>query len=446
MDHQAMDQGAGQRRSRAARGSARRARPSGYCAVDERAPAAVRTLTSMTSMRHRFIRLTLATCAAIQCAVVPLHAQTTDDLFDGASLQALQITIHSRDWDALLANFTSNDFYPADVTWNGLRVRNVGIRSRGLGSRSGIKPGLELDFARYSSRGQFLGLKSLVLDNLTTDPSMIRERVAMAFLRRLGIPAPRETHAQLFVNGQYVGLYAIVEPVDPTFVERTLGDGSGSLFEYHWLQPFYATFPGENLDVYRPMFEPRSLPLKSTFDLYDPIRELFRAINQAPAGAFRETVGTYLDLDSTMRLIAAESFHAEWDGVLGYAGMNNFYLYRALSGQSRMLPWDTDHAMYAADYPLLSGASENVLMRRALEDPGLRALYFSFVIEAAQSAASGDWLAREIALESQQIRDSAVVDDFKPYSNEEFDAAIAELALFARTRGAFVTSQVQQLK
>ena len=179
----------------------------------------------MTAMRPRLSLVTAATIALVSLVfAAPAIAQTTDDLFNGAVLQSMQVTMHSRDWETLRANFTSNDFYPADVTWNGLRVRNVGVRSRGLGSRSGIKPGLELNFAHYSSRSEFLGLKSLVLDNLTTDPSMIRERVAMELMRRLGIPAPREAHAQLYVNGEYAGVYAVVEPVDSTFVARTLGD------------------------------------------------------------------------------------------------------------------------------------------------------------------------------------------------------------------------------
>ena len=398
----------------------------------------------MTAKRFRLSLVTAATIALAAFAFArPASAQTTDDLFNGAVLQSIQVTMHSRDWDTLRANFTSNDFYPADVTWNGLRVRNVGVRSRGLGSRSGIKPGLELNFARYSSRSEFLGLKALVLDNLTTDPSMIRERVAMELMRRVGIPASREAHAQLYVNGQYVGLYAVVEPVDSVFVARTLGDSNGALFEYHWLQPFYATYLGDNLDTYRPLFEARSQQTKSTFELYDPIRELFRTINDASADAFRDAVTKFLDLDSTLRLIATESFLAEWDGVLGYAGMNNFYLYRdAVTGQSRMLPWDADHAMFGAEYPLLAGASENVLMRRSLEDPALRQQYFAFVTQAMQSAASGDWLAREIAAEAQQIRDSAWADPTKPYSNEEFDAAIAELTVFAQKRFAFVAKQI----
>lgn len=391
--------------------------------------------------------MVLVAAAAVAALPARVRAQTTDDLLSGAALQTLQVTMHARDWESLRAHFTSNDYYPADVAWNGLRVRNVGIRSRGLGSRSGVKPGLELDFARYNSRGRFLGLPSLVLDNLTTDPSMIRERVAMAFLRRMGVAAPREAHAQLFVNGELVGVYGLVEPIDPSFVQRALGDSSGLLFEYHWLQPFYATYPGDNLDLYQPMFESRSPQLTSTFELYDPIRELFRAINGASADAFRDDVGTRLDFESTLRLIACEAFLAEWDGVLGYAGMNNFYLYRdATSGQMRLFPWDADHALYAPEYPLLAGASENVLMRRVLDDPALRARFLSLTTQAVQSATAENWLAEEIAFESRQLRDAAFADLLKPYSNEELDIALADLATFARTRPAFVSPQIDLLK
>jgi spore coat protein CotH len=393
-------------------------------------------------LRHVAISLTLVTFAGW---FAPSYAQTSNDLFNEGAVQTLQITIHSRDWESLRVNFTSNDFYPADVAWNGLRVRNVGIRSRGLGSRNGVKPGLEVNFAHYSSRGQFLGMQALVLDNLTTDPSMIRERVAMAFLRRFGVPAPREVHAQLYVNGQYWGLYAIVEPIDSVFLQRTLGENSGTLYEYHWLQPYFATFLGENLDLYEPFFEPRTQETQSTFDLFDPVRELFRTINSAPAASFRDAVNPRLDLESTLRLIAGETFLAEWDGILGYAGMNNFYLYvSGSSEQARLFPWDADHTFQAADYPLLAGATENVLMRRMLEDPVLRARYFQLVNEAIGVAMSGDWLVREVTTQYEQIRDSVLADTLKPYTNEEFDAAYAELLTIARTRPAFVTQQVQQ--
>ena len=61
-------------------------------------------------------------------------------------------------------------------------VRNVGIRSRGMGSRSGIKPGLRVDFDRYTTDQKFLGLKSFILRNNTQDASNMRERAQHAVL------------------------------------------------------------------------------------------------------------------------------------------------------------------------------------------------------------------------------------------------------------------------
>ena len=90
----------------------------------------------------------------------PALAQTSDDLFNPDVLQRIDLWLNSSDWAKLKAAFQENTYYPADVTWNGQTVRNVGIRSRGLGSRSSTKPGLRVDFDRYSSGQQFLGLKS----------------------------------------------------------------------------------------------------------------------------------------------------------------------------------------------------------------------------------------------------------------------------------------------
>ena len=72
-------------------------------------------------------------------AATSVRAQTTDDLFNEGVVQKLEITIHSRDWDTLRANFTSNDFYPADVTWSGLRARNVGIRLAGESQQAVVR-------------------------------------------------------------------------------------------------------------------------------------------------------------------------------------------------------------------------------------------------------------------------------------------------------------------
>jgi spore coat protein CotH len=372
-------------------------------------------------------------------------ARTTADLFDDNVLHTLHLTIHSRDWDRLRSGYLENDYYPADVTWNGIRVTNVGVRSRGRLSRSSVKPGLQLDFDRYSTRGQFLGLRALVLDNLLQDASMIRERVAMAFLRRFGVPASRGAFATVFVNGQYAGLYVMVEEVDTVFAQRTLGDAHGALFEYRWLRPYYGDYLGDDLDLYRPLFEPRAREHDAVFTLYDPLRELFRAINETPAESFRDAVGARLDLPSTLRLIAAEVLIGEVDGILGLVGMNNFYLHRhSATDRHQLLPWDKDYSLMWWDYPIMTGAAENVLFRRALEDAELRGLYVGLLVEAVQSATSDRWLELEVQRAYEQIRNAALADSLKPYTNEGFEAEIASVMDFVRKRPRFVLDEVQR--
>ena len=90
---------------------------------------------------------------------------SANDLFDPTTIQDIYLTVNTRDWVQLKEEFREDTYYLADVRWRDKVVRNVGIRSRGSGTRSGTKPGLRVDFNRYSAGQEFLGLKSVVLDN-----------------------------------------------------------------------------------------------------------------------------------------------------------------------------------------------------------------------------------------------------------------------------------------
>src|SRR3990170_253812 len=127
-------------------------------------------------------------------------AQTSDEFFDSRTLHDVRLYIHSADL-------------------------------RGLATRSPIKPGLRIDFNRYVAEQAFLGMAAVMLDNALKDPSLVRERTSMAFIKRMGQPAPRESFGRVHINGTYEGLYALVEAVDTVFLARELGDGLGYLFE-----------------------------------------------------------------------------------------------------------------------------------------------------------------------------------------------------------------------
>ena len=83
---------------------------------------------------------------------------TAAELFNDTVVQRIDLNLHTQDWAKLKQNFRSNEYYLADITWNGETERNIGIRSRGNATRSGTKPGLKLDFNHYDDDERFLGL------------------------------------------------------------------------------------------------------------------------------------------------------------------------------------------------------------------------------------------------------------------------------------------------
>ena len=384
-------------------------------------------------------------------------ASTADALFDGSALQEIRLSMNSRDWETLKVNYLDNTYYPTDFKWRDQTVRNVGIRSRGTGSRSGVKPGLRVDFDRYTNSQTFLGLKSFVLRNNTQDSTNMHERISMLLFSRMGEPAPREAHTKVYVNDQYVGLFTLVESVDKTFLKRSLGEDDGWLYKYDYPvdgTPYYFEDKGSDANAYVP------LPFKPETNESDPrgefVAQLVQAVNQSSTATFRTAVAPYLDLKKFLRHVAVEVFIGDYDGFLGNYGINNFYFYR-FSNQKlfTFIPWDKSEAFLAGPESSIfhniddvGDPQKNRLMTRALADPELSSYFLDTLLDASRSAgelAPGDgrgWMEREVAYEYAQVRDAARADTEKPYSNEQFEAAVTALSDFARRRSDLVTSQV----
>jgi len=374
-------------------------------------------------------------------------AQTSADLFDPDTLQDVRLFINSRDLQQMRERFTEDTFFAADLEWRGIRVRNAAVRNKGLATRNPTKLGLRVDFAHYTAGQRFLGMRSLLLDNLWTDPSMMRERVSMAFFARLGQAAPRESYCRLFINNVLQGVYALVEDVDPTFVSRSIDDGLGYLHEYRFVAPYFGEFLGEDLEGYKSRFAVRSHDGEPDSTQYGPIRDMFRAISQAGAATWESEVDPLLDLSQFVTHVAIEQFLAENDGILGAAGMANFYLYRpSNSARHRLIVVDKDTTFFDVRFSVLTRTDENVIFRQALAAPRLRALYLQVLEDCARAAAADGGLDAEIT-RALAVIDAAVREDpLKQFSNDAFDQATASMRAFARERPGIVLSDVARLR
>jgi spore coat protein CotH len=400
-------------------------------------------------VRHLSRLLSAALFCACVAGAAPAFAQTSDDFFNPEVLQRVELWMNSADWEKLKANFQENTYYPADLTWNGQTVRNIGIRSRGLGSRSSTKPGLRVDFDRYSSGQHFLGLKSFVLDNLSQDKSGIRETSVMRFFTRLGIPAPRETHCRLYVNGTYVGLYGLVESVDKTMMGRVFGSigtdvqNDGYLFEYNYVlgSPWQFSYLGPELAPYKLRFDIKTNESHTETKIWGPVEELVRLVNNTDSSSFDSVIGSRLDLPAFVRYIAAQNFVAQNDGFNGYAGMNNFYFYRLEKSTKHVfIAWDEDVAYLQPDFAINTRVEENVLTRKTLALSGYASQYLSVLSESADSASG--WLRQEMQRQFDMIEGAMLEDTQKPYSNADYRSDRDYLLTFPDARIAYVRCEV----
>jgi spore coat protein CotH len=385
----------------------------------------------------RVLLLALLTVPAIA------GAQTSDDFFDSGTLHDVRLYIHSADLREMRERYLEDIYVPADFEWRGVRVRNVGVRIRGLATRSAIKPGLRVDFNRYVEGQTFLGMTAVVLDNALRDPSIVREFASMAFIKRMGQPAPRESFSRVYINGASEGVYVLVEAVDSVFLARELGDGLGYLFEHKFAGGFFGEFLGEEYLPYKTRFEAQTHRLESDFTLYAPIRELFREVNRDADQVWRERVGRLVDLNQVMTHVAIETFLAEFDGFLGSSGMANFYLYRPVATNThRLITWDRDTTFQDVESPVFARAADNALVSRALMFSDLRTLYLDVLEQCARAAAQDRWLEAKIEQAHVVIRDAVYEDGAKPSSNGDYDGAIAHLIEFARRRPSIVLREV----
>jgi spore coat protein H len=381
----------------------------------------------------------------------PLGAQTqVDALLDGSSLQDLWVHVNARDWEDLHTHFEENTYYPADVEWQGTRVRNASIRVRGVASRNGHKPSFRLDFNRYVTGQTFFGLDALTLDSSWQDPSMITNRLSMLLFRRMGIPAPRVAHVRLFAGAgrEFAGVYAVTEEVTPSFLRANVGEDAGYLYEFNHLQDQNWGFqdPGPRLGWFVPRFTPKTHDTESVAQLYTPLRDLVQRINDAPPSDLESRLAGYLDLNMFITELAIQNFVAQTDGLVGGVGMNNFYLYRfAGKNLSLLIPWDQGNAFGFFDVPPWWNIDTNVLASKIWNEPKYRARYLAVLLQLADVVSADDWLVGEAQRDYQQIRDVVYTDPLAPYPLEQFERMHLTVQQFIRTRPDNVRQYVASL-
>ena len=157
-----------------------------------------------------------------------------EDYFDSSSLMRVDVTVDSADWQAMLDSAASEEYIECDIALNGKSVSSAGIRCKGNSSLSMTQDerySFKISFGEYVKKQTFHGLDKMVLNNTQSDNTFIKEYLSCYLLNRAGAKTPLFAMAEIYVNGEYWGLYLAVECIDDAFIERNFSTDGGFLYK-----------------------------------------------------------------------------------------------------------------------------------------------------------------------------------------------------------------------
>ncbi len=311
-------------------------------------------------------------------------------------------------------------------------VQEVGFRLRGNTSRNAFKKSFKVSFNTYRQGRKYRGLEKLNLNGEHNDPSVSRAKICWDLARRIGLPASRSNPVQLFINGDYFGLYLNVEHIDEVFVKQRFGNKDGNLYKCLW--PADLVYKGSDPDLYKEEFWGRrayDLKTNQEEDDYTDLANFIDLLNNTPDEELACELEAVFHVDQYLKAIVFDILTGNWDGPV--YNKNNFYLYHNLAtGQFEYIPYDLDntlgiswfgpdwstHHIYGWAHP----SEPRPIYRRLMNVPEYKDR-FSFYLSQALDIFSTNAMASYLDSLQNLIRPFVVSD---PYYSQDYGFTIAD--------------------
>ena len=156
-------------------------------------------------------------------------------LFDQSTVHKIEITMDG--WDDFIDNCTDEKYRACAVIIDGEAQGTVGIRAKGNTSLSSMaqydndRYSFKIEFDHYQKKKTYCGLDKLSLNNIIQDATYMKDYWSYTFMNQMGLASPLCSYTEIYVNGEYWGLYLAVEGVEEAFLERNYGEDYGELYK-----------------------------------------------------------------------------------------------------------------------------------------------------------------------------------------------------------------------
>jgi len=269
----------------------------------------------------------------------------SQDVFD-IGIREIEIFFSEPNWDDTLDVYYANDngqrLIADSVLIDGISDQDVGIKYKGNSSYNinNVKNPLNIRLD-YVNNGQSIdGYNVLKLSNGFKDPTLVREVLSYEIAREY-MPSSKATYANVYINGNWNGIYTCIQSVDDDFTNEHFYERKG---------PF---FKADNTNITVSGCPPGPLGILSHYtdtNCYKRAYEIQSTNDWTQLGNFLDTLNnhfteieTVMDIDRALWMMAFENLTVCLDGPIN-AIPHNYYLFKDNNGRFSPILWDMNQA------------------------------------------------------------------------------------------------------
>ncbi|MHB8076031.1 CotH kinase family protein [Desulfosporosinus fructosivorans] len=373
--------------------------------------------------------------------VIDNNAVLDETVFPKDKVIDVKITMDDNDFQNLIENATEEEYKTASVEYNGIKLDNIGIRAKGnsslrsIGKTDSERYSLKLSFDEYMDNQSLAGLTKINLNNMYSDASYLREFLTYELAEKMGLPTPKYSYVNIYVNDELWGFYLAVEQIGDTYLERNFENTTGELYKAEMNgSGGDLTWLGEDISSYSSLVEKSKSDNDSLINMLD---ELNNGTDYAKV----------LDTEEALSYVALNVLTANMDSYLGQ-NKHNYYLYED-DGIFSILPWDYNMAFgglggsnILIDEPTQGALSERPLIDKLLQVEEYKATYHEMLSEAIEGYLSDAQLQTRVQ-ELTQLIDPYVKADPSAFSTyEEYEQGVTQLLTFNTSNVQTIAQQL----
>lgn len=315
-------------------------------------------------------------------------------LFNKETIQDVKISIDENNWNYLLQNAIDKPTVLASsVSIGDDTVKYVGIKTKGnltlkeVWNSSSDRFSFTINFGKYINtnngyidKQNLYGLRKVALNNIYGDATVMKEYLSYELMTKMGIPTPEYSLINLYINDEFYGVYMMVESIDSSLTQRTLGEKSDYLVKpessggdliYDNSLDEYINDDGEfdfssiiydnsgNIiypnDKSNPLYKYNGLweNDEDTFeDIVDMLPTIFKWMktlnelnntNNPNTDDYKLALEEIIDVDSLIRYFAVNTYLVNLDSYQSEK-MQNYALYINETGRATIIPWDYNYS------------------------------------------------------------------------------------------------------